>query len=73
VRGTGADAETRTQLTAFMRYSGQGWEIPVPLEHNFRHEPIVKHGPYDFESVVPPGCDEKDFPLPPKDEVRTIH
>lgn len=30
----GADkAQTRTQLTAFMRYSGQGWEIPVPLDH----------------------------------------
>ncbi|MEL6498640.1 MAG: cbb3-type cytochrome c oxidase subunit I [Planctomycetota bacterium] len=50
------------------------WETdPVPLEHNFRHEPVVRHGPYDFESVVPPGCDEKEFPLPPKDEVRTIH
>ncbi|MEM1072592.1 MAG: cbb3-type cytochrome c oxidase subunit I [Planctomycetota bacterium] len=50
------------------------WETdPVPLEHNFRHEPVVRHGPYDFESVVPPGCDEKEFPLPPKDKVRTIH
>lgn len=25
-------AKLQTQLTAFMRYSGQGWEIPVPLE-----------------------------------------
>ncbi|WP_299774971.1 hydantoinase/oxoprolinase family protein [uncultured Tateyamaria sp.] len=25
--------ETETKLTAFMRYSGQGWEIPVPLPH----------------------------------------
>ncbi|MCV3274184.1 hydantoinase/oxoprolinase family protein [Roseobacter sinensis] len=33
VRAGAAGAETRTQLTAFMRYSGQGWEIPVPLEH----------------------------------------
>ena len=50
------------------------WETdPIPLEHNFRHEPVVTHGPYDFETVVPPGCDEKDFPLPPKDEVRTVH
>ncbi|MEM1074042.1 MAG: hydantoinase/oxoprolinase family protein [Pseudomonadota bacterium] len=32
VRAGAADARTRTQLTAFMRYSGQGWEIPVPLE-----------------------------------------
>lgn len=27
------DAATTTRLTAFMRYSGQGWEIPVPLAH----------------------------------------
>lgn len=33
VRAGAADAQTKTQLTAFMRYSGQGWEIPVPLEH----------------------------------------
>ena len=33
VRAGAAEAQTRTQLTAFMRYSGQGWEIPVPLEH----------------------------------------
>jgi N-methylhydantoinase A len=26
-----AGAETVTKLTAFMRYRGQGWEIPVPL------------------------------------------
>lgn len=25
-------ANLETQLTAFMRYSGQGWEIPVPLD-----------------------------------------
>ncbi len=25
------DAPTSTRLTAYMRYSGQGWEIPVPL------------------------------------------
>lgn len=24
-------AQTRCEITAFMRYSGQGWEIPVPL------------------------------------------
>jgi len=41
------------------------WEVDSPpIEHNFHHEPIVKHGPYDFESVVPPHCDEKDYPLP---------
>jgi N-methylhydantoinase A len=27
------DAATETRLTAFMRYAGQGWEIPVPLEN----------------------------------------
>ena len=31
---TGArGAETRISLTAFMRYAGQGWEIPVPLTY----------------------------------------
>ncbi len=30
--GAGApDSDVQTRLTAFMRYSGQGWEIPVPL------------------------------------------
>lgn len=33
VRAGAADAQTQTHLTAFMRYSGQGWEIPVPLAH----------------------------------------
>jgi hypothetical protein len=23
----------------------------------------VKHGPYDFDDVVPPHCDPKDYPL----------
>ncbi len=35
-----------------------------PIEHNFEHEPIVKHGPYDFDDVVPPQCDPEDYPLP---------
>ena len=26
-------ANTTTKLTAFMRYAGQGWEIPVPLDY----------------------------------------
>jgi hypothetical protein len=25
----------------------------------------VKHGPYDFDDVVPPRTDPKDWPLPP--------
>ena len=33
VRAGAASAETRTELTVFMRYSGQGWEIPVTLPH----------------------------------------
>ncbi len=33
VKAGAGDAATTTRLTAFMRYAGQGWEIPVPLEH----------------------------------------
>jgi cytochrome c oxidase subunit I len=41
------------------------WEAESPpIEHNFHKEPILKHGPYDFESVVPPHWDPKDYPLP---------
>ncbi|HHN78537.1 MAG TPA: cytochrome c oxidase subunit I [Phycisphaerales bacterium] len=41
------------------------WETESPpIEHNFHHEPLVKHGPYDFEMVVPPHCDAREFPLP---------
>ncbi|MBX3377770.1 MAG: cbb3-type cytochrome c oxidase subunit I [Phycisphaeraceae bacterium] len=41
------------------------WETDSPpIEHNFHHEPIVKHGPYDYDDVVPPHCDPKDYPLP---------
>ena len=29
---TGADGALTTEATAFMRYAGQGWEIPVRLE-----------------------------------------
>lgn len=32
VAGAGA-SDRRTRLTAFMRYAGQGWEIPVALPH----------------------------------------
>lgn len=40
------------------------WEAASPpIEHNFEHEPVVKHGPYDFDDVVPPHCDPKDYPL----------
>jgi len=41
------------------------WEADSPpTEHNFHHEPIVKHGPYDFDAAVPPHWDAKDWPLP---------
>ncbi len=41
------------------------WECDSPpIEHNFHHEPVVKHGPYDFDDVVPPRTDPKDWPLP---------
>ena len=44
------------------------WETESPPDvHNFEHEPIVTHGPYDFDTVVPPHCDEADFPLPTGD------
>ncbi len=45
-------------------------ESPPPL-HNFHHEPIVKHGPYDFEHVVPPHCDPAEYPVHERDPNRT--
>lgn len=43
------------------------WTIPSPpIEHNFEHEPIVKNGPYDFDIMVPPQWDPKDYPIPPE-------
>ena len=35
-----------------------------PSTHNFHHEPVVTHGPYDFERVVPPHWDPATYPLP---------
>jgi len=41
------------------------WECESPpIEHNFHKEPLLKHGPYDFETTVPPHWDPKDYPLP---------
>jgi cytochrome c oxidase subunit 1 len=41
------------------------WTIESPpIEHNFHHEPIVNHGPYDYDEVVPPFWDPKDYKLP---------
>ncbi len=36
-----------------------------PITHNFHHEPIVTHGPYDYDDVVPPQTKPGEFPLPP--------
>jgi cytochrome c oxidase subunit 1 len=35
-----------------------------PIEHNFAHEPICTHGPYDYDRIVPPGWKEADWPVP---------
>ena len=43
-----------------------------PIEHNFDHEPVVTHGPYDFDRVVPPGWSEKDYPIPAQPGGRPI-
>jgi len=41
------------------------WEAASPpTEHNFDHEPIVKHGPYDFDTARPPHWSAEDYPLP---------
>ena len=44
-----------------------------PLEHNFAHEPVITHGPYDFDEVVPPHTDPDDYPLPDPADVRRLH
>jgi len=50
------------------------WETESPpLEHNFEHEPVIVHGPYDYENTVPPHCDPEDFPLPEPQEGKGHH
>ena len=44
-----------------------------PEEHNFAHEPIVTHGPYDFENVVPHHWDPKDYPIPSENRTTASH
>ena len=44
-----------------------------PITHNFHHEPVVTHGPYDYDDVVPAQTKPGEFPLPPKAEGRTVH
>jgi len=36
-----------------------------PVTHNFTHEPVCTHGPYDFDDVVPPQTRPGEFILPP--------
>ncbi len=35
-----------------------------PIEHNFHHEPVCTHGPYDYDDVVPPRTEPGEWPLP---------
>ncbi len=35
-----------------------------PIEHNFDHEPVVVHGPYDYDNVIPPQTKPGDYILP---------
>jgi cytochrome c oxidase subunit 1 len=35
-----------------------------PDEHNFAHEPIVKHGPYAYDTEIPPHWTADEYPLP---------
>jgi len=46
----------------------------IPIEHNFRHEPVVTHGPYDFDDVIPPQTKPGEFVLPePLPEGKSAH
>ncbi|MEM1166851.1 MAG: cbb3-type cytochrome c oxidase subunit I, partial [Planctomycetota bacterium] len=50
------------------------WEADSPpVEHNFEHEPLVTHGPYDYDTTVPPNCDPADWPLPDPEDVARVH
>ncbi|MDX2016304.1 MAG: cbb3-type cytochrome c oxidase subunit I, partial [Planctomycetota bacterium] len=43
------------------------WEAASPpIEHNFHKEPVLKHGPYDYETTIPPGWTAKEYPIPPE-------
>ncbi len=35
-----------------------------PDEHNFPHEPVVTHGPYDYHDIVPPHTKPGEWGLP---------
>ncbi|MBA4120082.1 MAG: cytochrome c oxidase subunit I [Isosphaera sp.] len=36
-----------------------------PTTHNFAQEPVITHGPYDFDDVYPPQAKPGEFTLPP--------
>jgi cytochrome c oxidase subunit I len=49
------------------------WETESPpIEHNFPHEPVITHGPYDYDTVVPPNCDPREWPLPDQAKVAAL-
>jgi cytochrome c oxidase subunit I len=35
-----------------------------PVEHNFTKEPVVTHGPYDYDDVYPPQTKPGEWPMP---------
>jgi cytochrome c oxidase subunit 1 len=35
-----------------------------PIEHNFEHEPVATHGPYDYDTVLPPQTRPGEWHLP---------
>jgi cytochrome c oxidase subunit 1 len=49
------------------------WETESPpIEHNFPHEPVITHGPYDYDTEVPPHCDPREWPLPDQAKVAAL-
>ncbi|MGD9692348.1 MAG: cbb3-type cytochrome c oxidase subunit I [Phycisphaerales bacterium] len=41
------------------------WDTDTPpIEHNFHHEPVWTHGPYDYDDVYPPRCKPGEWPMP---------
>ena len=41
------------------------WEAASPpIEHNFHHEPVGRHHPYDYDNTVPPQTEPGEYPLP---------
>jgi len=44
-----------------------------PIEHNFAHEPVVTHGPYDYDNVLPPQTRPCEFILPKPAVIPVTH